>query len=105
MRRFTEALYNRSRKSRAGNSWERRCTLLALPSPLAKGEDGGEWWGAFIEAVSLRIIGGWWAAFVDINKCEHCVYFGTTGHTCFFFAAFQGLGDFIVPTAFPHEFV
>src|SRR5207253_9345833 len=44
-------------------------------------------------------------AFVHVDKCEHCVYFGTTGHARFFLAAFQGLADFIIPAAFPHEFV
>src|SRR5947207_14000207 len=45
------------------------------------------------------------AAFVDVNKCEHCVYFGTSSQTGFFFAPFQSLGDCIIPAAFPHEFV
>jgi hypothetical protein len=39
-------------------------------------------------ALQLRIARSQWATFVDVNKCEHCVYFGTTGQTGLFLASF-----------------
>src|SRR5438477_12893743 len=56
-------------------------------------------------APQLRIARSRRAAFVDVNKCEHCVYFGTSGQTGFFFAPFQSLGDCIILDAFSREFV
>jgi hypothetical protein len=44
-------------------------------------------------------------AFVGVDEGEHRFDFGAAGHTRFFLAALKRFGNFVVPTALPHELV
>src|SRR5262245_1470838 len=47
----------------------------------------------------------WQPTFIGVDKLERCLDVRSIRHPCFFFAAFQYFGDFIVPPALAHKLV